>query len=523
MALLLLCQAPFIIAPQMLPAPLPQVESKIGPEDIVPDVLHIKFKKGYIDDLQASGGKLLTVGDIKSPTLSKSLGDKTQIRPLFETVGDMPLKVSPSSPLKNYYKVALNNQNPDIGSSVLMNSERAKPTIAILSGLQKSLNTKDPDLSKIEQVKPVFALKAHESFQFPWGRFFPNQWGVDNKGQPVRMRGQDGRPANISGISGADAHMIDKNNAAWDYATGEETRVAIIDSGVKGKHVDLNETIEGEGYDFLNRHVTHAGNSEDNYGHGSHVAGIVSGRGIGITGISKAKIWNMAIINGAGFTSDELVAEAILYTKQKADQSNRKVVMNMSLGGPWPSDLIRDAIKEAEQNPFIVIVASAGNAGREGENYPAAYTRLGGIAASDSSDNPAWFTSFGNFVGVSAPGRGIYSTIPRGSVLFDSLSDYVVWLEGMPYAPMDGTSMAAPFVAGQASLLLGLPGMTGERVENIIKMTADFGVGSKTLSLEERKKYYGERGGRINILRSLRRASGKDLYVVFVPHLERPK
>ena len=130
-------------------------------------------------------------------------------------------------------------------------------------------------------------------------------------------------------------------------------------------------------------------------------------------------------------------------------------------------------------NRGVVVVAAAGNTGRNTYHYPAAHRNAIAVAATDANDNRAGFSTYGDFVDVAAPGSGIYSTLTSGG-----------------YGYMSGTSMAAPHVAGLAALLFSLnPRLTNAQVRALIETNVD------DLGIVGWDAYFGS--GRINARKSL--------------------
>ena len=119
----------------------------------------------------------------------------------------------------------------------------------------------------------------------------------------------------------------------------------------------------------------------------------------------------------------------------------------MSLGATSYS-LGEEAAVDYAWDHGVVVVAAAGNTGRETYHYPAAHRNAIAVAATDAYDTRAGFSTSGDFVDVAAPGVGVYSTLRSGG-----------------YGPMNGTSMASPHVAGLAALLFSLdPRLTNAQV-----------------------------------------------------------
>ena len=179
-----------------------------------------------------------------------------------------------------------------------------------------------------------------------------------------------------------------------------------------------------------------AGNANvtDDFGHGTHVAGIAAAatnNGIGIAGVSwGARVMPVKVLDqyGNGWYSD--IADGIVYA---AD--NGAKIINLSLGGAAASQTLCQAAAYAQQKGAL-LVAATGNAGAA-VLYPAACDGVLAVAATDRSDQRASFSNYGPEVDLAAPGVDIYSTWP--------------WLDG--YFTKSGTSMAAPHVSGVAALV----------------------------------------------------------------------
>lgn len=222
-------------------------------------------------------------------------------------------------------------------------------------------------------------------------------------------------------------------SAAWQAGlTGKGVKIAIIDTGA-GSHSDLaiaggTNVISGSGTTSY---------TDDN-GHGTHVAGIIAGQGLngGVTGVAPgASIYAVKALNssGSGYTSD--IISGIDWAI-----NNGMNIITMSLGSSTSVTALQDAVNTA-YNDGLLIVAAAGNDGNSagtGTNieYPANYTSVIAVAAVDSTNTRAYFSSTGSKLEVSAPGVNIISTYLNNG-----------------YAQMSGTSMAAPFVAGDLALL----------------------------------------------------------------------
>ncbi|MGC8780470.1 MAG: S8 family peptidase [Anaerolineae bacterium] len=280
--------------------------------------------------------------------------------------------------------------------------------------------------------------------------------------------------------------------AAWERTMGRpEVVIAIIDTGVDLNHADLAAGIwtnpleisdnglddDGNGYvDDVHGWNFAQNNNQvaDDYGHGTHVAGIAAARtnnGVGIAGMAgAATIMPIKVFppppNVIGTYEDLILG--IIYA---ADNGAR--VINMSLGATSYSRGEEAAVDYAWARGAVV-VAAAGNLGSNVYHYPAAHPNVIAVAATDGSDQRAGFSNWGDFVDVAAPGVYVFST-----------------LRGNSYGWLSGTSMASPHVAGLAALILSAnPQLSNAEVRRIIEQNAD------DLGTVGRDPYFGH--GRIN-------------------------
>jgi parallel beta-helix repeat protein len=204
-------------------------------------------------------------------------------------------------------------------------------------------------------------------------------------------------------------------------------------------------------------------NAFDDFGHGTHCAGIISASGnnsVGVTGVC----WNCTIMpvkafnyQGLGYESD--LANAIYYaTDNGAD------VISMSWGIYFYSQLLNDALAYAHDND-VVLIAAAGNDNTDILSYPAGYDHVIAVAATDNNDTKTSFTNWGSWIDVAAPGVDIYSTMPT----YKTIAPY-----NINYDRCSGTSMACPHVAGVTGLLLSKNhSLTTDMVRTLIVNTAD--------------------------------------------------
>ncbi|MBM7646041.1 thermitase [Scopulibacillus daqui] len=236
---------------------------------------------------------------------------------------------------------------------------------------------------------------------------------------------------------------------AWDVTqSSPQVKIAIVDSGVDYNHPDLAGKVI-KGHDF----VDNDNDPMDENGHGTHVAGIAAANtnnGRGIAGIApKASILAVRVLGADGDGTLSHVAQGIRYAADMGAQ-----VINLSIGGNTGSKTLEDAVNYA-WNKGSVVVAAAGNEGSSLPSYPAYYSHVIAVAATDQKDKLAPFSNHGSWVDIAAPGVDIYSTIPGGK-----------------YANLSGTSMASPVVAGVAGLLAS-QGENAPEIRSTLEKTAD--------------------------------------------------
>ena len=252
--------------------------------------------------------------------------------------------------------------------------------------------------------------------------------------------------------------------AAWDVSTGSSVVVAVIDTGIASTHTDLAANLFADGYDFISS-VAVAGdgdglddNPEDNGStfHGSHVAGTIAAStnsvgGVGVAFNSKIMPLRALGIDGSGNDSD--IAEAILYAAQEANTSpeipsQMAAVINLSLGGPGFSNSLKSAIDTAVSKG-VIIIAAAGNENTSVPSYPAAFSNVISVSAVGQTKELAPYSNFGSTISVAAPGGNMQEDA-NGDGNVDGILSTV---NASSYAWFQGTSMAAPHVAGVAALM----------------------------------------------------------------------
>ena len=236
--------------------------------------------------------------------------------------------------------------------------------------------------------------------------------------------------------------------AAWDTTVGSNNVIiAILDSGVDGKHPDLSSQMV-PGWNLYDGND----NTSDVTGHGTGVAGNAAAAGNNGVGVASpawgCRIMPVRVADTNGYASTSMIADGVTYA---ADHGARVANVSFRLtGSPTMS-----AAAQYLQSRGGVVTVSAGNDATfdPSPDDPFLIT----VSATDSNDAVASFSNTGNNIDVSAPGVNIVTTIRGG---------------GYGYAT--GTSASAPLVAGVAALMISVnPSLTGSQVRDLIKQSAD--------------------------------------------------
>ncbi|MEG3790355.1 S8 family serine peptidase [Lysobacter sp. CCNWLW3] len=302
---------------------------------------------------------------------------------------------------------------------------------------------------------------------------------------------------------------------AWDTTTGTGAVVAVIDSGILA-HADLNGNLL-PGYDMVSStsgglcgdFTFGCGASDDGDGrdadpndasnvvHGTHVAGTVAAvgnNGVGVTGVAYgAKVVPVRVLGrkGSGTTSD--ILDAITWASGGSvsgvpANANPAEVINLSLGGPTACSAATQAAIDAAVARGTVIIAAAGNFNNDvSKNNPAGCNNVISVAAADRGGRRAYYSTWGASIDVTAPGGEVCTPAteflplnesPSGKCTAERFPENGVLstIDGNNYAsmPWQGTSMAAPHVAGIAALIQAAASSprTPAQIEQILESTA---------------------------------------------------
>lgn len=276
---------------------------------------------------------------------------------------------------------------------------------------------------------------------------------------PVYALGQE-VPWGIDRVFGDESYSFD----TWRITRGSGTAVAVIDTGIDVYHEDLN-VVGGVRFCTIGPILYQDDNYYDDNSHGTHVAGTVAAldNGWGVVGVGpEIDLYAVKVLDASGSGSVSSVVAGIEWSVEQGIP-----VLNMSLGSSTHSQTLQDACDAADSAGHL-LVAAAGNSGNSdgtGDNvgYPAKYSSVIAVAASDSNDSRASFSSTGSDVELIAPGVDILSTVP-----------------GNRYDTYSGTSMASPHVAGAAALAWSADSfLTNVQIRGLLQETAeDLGLSS---------------------------------------------
>ncbi|MBI5773039.1 MAG: S8 family serine peptidase [Verrucomicrobia bacterium] len=351
---------------------------------------------------------------------------------------------------------------------------------------------------QFEYVEPDYVRQISAA---PSDTFFQDGslWGLRNVGQ-------------AGGVRGADLNLTN----AWDITVGStNVIVAVLDSGVRYTHLDLaaqmwrnpgeipGDGIDNDGDGFVDNlfginAITGSGDPNDDNGHGTHVAGTIgaaANNGQPHVGVA----WNVRLMAvKAGDALGNLPSSAIIAGVDFAISKGAKII-NCSFGG-FQRSVAEEAAFLRARDAGVLVVAAAGNSRNDNDIFPAfpasfAFDNIIAVAALDRRDGLASFSSFGRTnVHVGAPGVEILSTYNTAD---------------NAYRLLNGTSMAAPHIAGVAALVFSLTNtMTYSEVRNRLLFTTTPVPALASIT---------STGGRVNAHRALTTAGDNLLEVLLTP------
>jgi serine protease len=291
-------------------------------------------------------------------------------------------------------------------------------------------------------------------------------------------------------------HEMIRSFEAWDIDTGKnDVVIAIVDTGVDKDHPDLVDNLlvnqveaSGEagvdddsngfvddvlGWNFFNDNNDV---NETGFSHGTHVAGLAgatTNNDYGIAGVG----WQCKILPIKAGDKLQLPFgyDGVLYAAAMGAD-----VINCSWGSFGASQYAHDVMKAATYNYNALVVAGAGNDNRQNLFYPASFSEVVSVGASDTNDAKSDFSNYNYYIDLIAPGSLIYS-LKNDTFGYDS-----------------GTSMSAPIVAGAAGLIRSrFPSLSALQVREQLRVSADASI----YELEQNQIYANKLGtGRLDVL-----------------------
>lgn len=346
-----------------------------------------------------------------------------------------------------------------------------RTSVAELQRLAAELRAQDPDIEYAEPDRVLQPLLTPNDGQYT------NQWDLYDATGGIRAP------------------------QAWDLSTGSGVTVAVIDTGYR-PHADLAANVV-TGHDFIsNTSVANDGGGRDTDArdagdwvaanecgsnpasnsswHGTHVAGTiaaVTNNGSGIAGVAfGAKVQPARVLGKCGgYTSD--IADAIVWTSGGSvsgvpANATPSRVLNLSLGGPGACDnTTQNAIHSARSRQAVVVVAAGNDNADAGGFSPASCSGIVTVAATTRTGARAYYSNYGTKVTLAAPGGDVRSSAANG--ILSTLNAGTTTATTDNYAYYQGTSMAAPHVAGVAALMISRkPTATADEVINALKSSA---------------------------------------------------
>lgn len=270
------------------------------------------------------------------------------------------------------------------------------------------------DNAEITLIEPNHLAKTMAAEIVPNDPLYPNQWALRQIGAPT----------------------------AWETTTGNpNVIVAVLDTGIDSTHPDLHDQVISGKNLIQNNDLT-----MDDNGHGTAMAGVIGAignNGKGIAGVCwGCRLMPVKVLDNQGTGTYADVIKGILYA---VDNGAR--VLNLSLGGEEYSQALADAVAYAH-SAGVIIVAAGGNDGTKTPVYPAAYSDVIGVGATDINNHIWPLSNRGEHIKLTAPGVGIMTTGLQGQ-----------------YSQFNGTSLSAAITSGTVALMLS---STNNKSNNLV-------------------------------------------------------
>ena len=232
-------------------------------------------------------------------------------------------------------------------------------------------------------------------------------------------------------------------DSVWPVTRGAGVNVAIIDTGIDITHPDLAAAYAG-GFNTFDS----AKQPLDDYGHGTHVAGIIAAadNAFGTVGVAPGvKLWAVKVLTSDGQGDDEHLIAALDWVIGKKREIGGQWVVNMSLGAPGGTDALAQGVQRAVE-AGILLVAAAGNSGKEKLLFPAVYDGVISVGAVDSQLKGWSHSSYSNGLSIVAPGVDVPSTYLRDKFPVAEVEGPTQLYSGFPIAGSPMATVVAPYI-----------------------------------------------------------------------------
>ena len=316
------------------------------------------------------------------------------------------------------------------------------------------------------EITGTTLVEMSEETAAQMGRELPNADILSN--QPIELiqpqRQQDTHKHELTSaelwhLEAIELHVQRQNGFKW---TGKNVTIAVFDTGIDSTHIELNsKVVEAYRFQVGQPQPQPIAGSGDTDGHGTHVAGLIGGKTVGVA--PEAKLINGVVIPGGVGTEANFLA-ALKWLSTRLDVQ----IVNISAGFPEYSEIMSDVV-ETMLAVGILPICAVGNDGRDRTRSPGNCRGVISVGATNQKKRVAGFSSSGILIedrhqyrvpSLVAPGEGVYSCVMGGG--------YEAW---------EGTSMATPIVSGVAATILEeYPDITiGDIREELLSRCRDLG------------------------------------------------
>lgn len=243
----------------------------------------------------------------------------------------------------------------------------------------------------------------------------------------------------------------------------------MVDTGIRITHSEFGgRALWGANF------ISGSANTDEN-GHGTHVSGTIAGKTYGVAKSATVVAVKVLDATGSGTMSGLILGINWAVSNAKAKGINKKSVINMSVGGSYTAS-VNAAVKAATDAGMTVVVAAGNNDDDASFYSPSSAPSAITVGALEATNTRGWFSNYGSFVDIFAPGVGILSSYYTS----DTATRYLA-----------GTSMASPHVAGLAAYFIAKEGLSGSAVSNRILSAAVAGVVADPQGSWNRAAYNG--------------------------------